>query len=50
MHILNSFYIETRYPAEEELNVKEEDAKAAIETANKVFEYVCKRINVGTEL
>ncbi len=49
LHILNSFYIETRYPAEEELNVKEEDAEGAIETANNILEYVCKKINIDTE-
>ena len=40
VHILNSFYIETRYPAEEELNVKEEDAKNALGIARSIFEYV----------
>ena len=44
MHILNSFYIETRYPVEEELYVKEEDAENALGIATKIFEYVCKKV------
>ena len=44
VHILNSFYIETRYPAEEELNVKEADAVNAIGIARSVLEYVGKII------
>ncbi len=36
---LNSYYIETRYPAEEGLNVDEEDAQKCIEYASQVLEY-----------
>lgn len=36
---LNSYYIETRYPAEESLTVDEEDAQKCIEYASKVLEY-----------
>ena len=36
---LNSYYIETRYPAEEGLVVDEEDAKRCIEYASQVLEY-----------
>lgn len=46
VHILNSFYIETRYPAEEEVNVKEEDAEGAIETAKSIMEYINKKMDI----
>lgn len=36
---LNSYYIETRYPAEEGLVVDEEDAKKCIEYASQILEY-----------
>lgn len=44
LHILNSFYIETRYLAEEELYVKEEDAQNALGIARRIFEYVCNAV------
>ena len=37
---LNSYYIETRYPAEEGLEVENEDAKKCIEYANKILGYI----------
>jgi len=36
---LNSYYIETRYPAEEGLVVDKEDAEKCIEYASQVLEY-----------
>lgn len=36
---LNSYYIETRYPAEEGLIIDEEDAEKCIEYANQVLKY-----------
>ena len=44
MHILNSFYIETRYPAEEELYVNEDDAQNALGIASRIYEFVCKKV------
>ncbi len=36
---LNTFYIETRYPAEEGLTVDKEDAEKCIEYASQVLDY-----------
>ena len=37
---LNSYYIETRYPLEEGLEVENEDAKKCIEYANKILGHI----------
>lgn len=45
LHILNSFYIETRYPAVDELIVTRANAESAVDVANRVLEYVKSSLN-----
>ena len=44
IHILEEYYIRTRYPIIK--NITEEDAKEAIEIAEKVKEFILNKLNI----
>lgn len=46
---LNTFYIETRYPAEDPLVVEQEDAQECLRIAKSIIEFVRVRVDTKNE-